>query len=288
VCEHKKRVISAAPYSDRVVHHALVNVIEPIFERGMVRDSYANRVDRGTHRAVERFTEFCRKRRYVLKMDVVRFFPSVDHEILMDAVERKIKDEDVLWLIRIILDSGREPGETDCVFHFPGDDLFTPLARRRGLPIGNLTSQFLANVYLDRFDHYVKENLRCRYYVRYMDDMVIFDDSKARLREVRAAMIEALGRLRLKVHLNKAQIWPVRQGTDWLGYRVYPAHRRVRRSNIRRFRRKLKELASAYGQSLVGIEKVKASIMSWIAHVSHADSYRLRQNLLKEVSFHRG
>ena len=288
VYEPKERIISAAPYGDRVVHHALVNIIEPIFDLSMIYDSYANRVGKGTHKAVDRFTQFSRKRRYVLKMDVVRFFPCLDHEILMEAIVRKVKDKDVIWLIAVILESGRESPKDGCVFHFPGDDLFTPLARSRGLPIGNLTSQFFANVYLDAFDHYVKEVLKCKFYMRYMDDMVVFNDSKACLKEIRAAMIAALEKLRLKVHRNRAQMWPVNRGTDWLGYRVYPTHRRLRRSNVRRFRMKLKRLAKDYKEGLIDLEDIKHSVMSWIGHVMHADSYGLRQMILDEISFQRG
>ncbi len=149
IYEPKERTISAAPYRDRVVHHALVNVIEQIFDKAMIYDSYANRVGKGTHRAVDRFTEFSRKRSHVLKMDIVRFFPSLDHQILMEVIEKKIKDKDILSLIRIILNSSEEPTNNARHQYFSGDNLFTPLERKKGLPIGNLTSQFFANVYLD-------------------------------------------------------------------------------------------------------------------------------------------
>ena len=288
IYEPKERLISAAPYRDRVVHHALVNVIEPIFDRAMVYDSYANRVGKGTHRAVDRFTKFSRKQPYVLKMDIVRFFPSLDLQILTDAIERKIKDRYILWLIRVILDHGKKPTNNGCHHYFSGDTLFAPFQKKRGLPIGNLTSQFFANVYLDGFDHYVKEELGCRFYMRYMDDMVVFDNSKTHLREIRSAMIGTLEKLRLKVHINKAQIWPVRQGTDWLGYRVYPTHRRVRKSNVRRLRRRLKRLSQDYREGLVDIGKIKASVMSWIGHVKHANSYRLRRKIFRQVYFQRG
>lgn len=288
IFEPKERLISAAPYRDRVVHHALVNVIEPLFDRAMIHDSYANRTERGTHQAVNRFTEFSRKGSYVLKMDIVRYFPNIDHEILMRAIEQRIKDRDILWLISVILESGRETEEHECLSYFRGDDLFTPVERRKGLPIGNLTSQIFANIYLDCFDHYVKEQLRCKQYIRYMDDMAVFDDSKEHLRDVKAAMIEFLEKLRLKVHINRAQYWPVSQGTDWLGYRIYQTHRRVRRSNIRRFRVRLNRLAGEYRQGTVDLHKIQTSVMSWIGHVKHADSYNLRKKILGDVLFQRG
>lgn len=288
IFEPKERIISAAPYRDRVVHHALVNVIEPIFDRSMIYDSYANRTTKGTHKAVNRFTEFSRKRRYVLKMDVVRYFPNIDHEILMRAVEKRIKDKDILWLTGVILDSGREKEDHGCLSYFRGDDLFAPLERKKGLPIGNLTSQLFANIYLDGFDHYVKERLRRKHYIRYMDDMAVFDSSKERLRDVRLAMIQFLEELRLIVHVNRAQYQPVSQGTDWLGYRIYPTHRRLRKSNIKRFRQRFEQMSEEYRKGVVDMEKVKSSVMSWIGHAKHADSYNLRKKIFSGISFQRG
>jgi hypothetical protein len=121
-----------------------------------------------------------------------------------------------------------------------------------------------------------------------MDDFVIFENSKSLLGEIRQKVIEYLGRLRLKVHLNKAQIWPVAKGTDWLGYRVYPTHRLVRRSNIRNFHRRFQHLAKAYTEGGIQLEQIKPSVMSWIGHVRHADSYGLRKKIFGEVYFQRG
>ena len=159
--EPKRRLISAAPFRDRVVHHALCNLIEPIFERTFVADSYANRLGKGTHRALQRVQELARQYPYVLQCDLRQFFPSVDHAILRGILARKLTDSDVLWLIDRILESGRGVlSEVYTMVYFPGDDLFAVL-RPRGLPIGNLTSQFWANVYLNPFDHFVKRTLRC-------------------------------------------------------------------------------------------------------------------------------
>jgi retron-type reverse transcriptase len=164
----KRRLISAAPYRDRVVHHALCRVIEPIFERGFIFDSYANRLGKGTHAALDRATQLARRYPYALKCDIEKYFPSIDHAILLERIERKIKCRRTLWLIeRIVANSN--PQE-DVVRYFPGDDLFTPAERRRGIPIGNLTSQFFANIYLDGFDHFVQERLGQPAYVRFADD----------------------------------------------------------------------------------------------------------------------
>jgi retron-type reverse transcriptase len=286
IYEPKKRLISAAPYEDRVVHHALCNLIEPIFERTFIYDSYANRKSKGTHRAVNRFTEFCRKNRYVLKCDIRKYFPSIDHEILYGLIARKLKDPDVLWLIRRIIDSSnpQEPVQT----YFPGDDLFTPFERRKGIPIGNLTSQFFANIYLNGFDHFVKRKLGCRYYLRYVDDFVALSNDKGLLHEVKDQMAEYLATLRLKLHDTKCQVFPVTQGASFLGYRIFPTHRLLKRQNVRRFQKRLQVLQHQFRQDSIRVEKVGQSIQSWIAHASHADTYGLRRKVLSGVTFQRG
>ena len=171
--EPKRRLISAAPFRDRVVHHALCQVIEPLFERRFIHDSYANRVGKGTHRALDRCQEFARQHRYVLPFDVRQFFPSMDHAILWNVLEQVIADPEVMWLIDRILASGIGVlSEEYTMQWFPGDDLLAA-ARPRGLPIGNLTSQFWANCYLDPLDQFIKRELKCRAYLRYVDDSLL-------------------------------------------------------------------------------------------------------------------
>ncbi|HIC76905.1 MAG TPA: RNA-dependent DNA polymerase, partial [Candidatus Dadabacteria bacterium] len=148
IYEPKKRMISAAPYRDRVVHNALCNVIEPIFEKSFIYDSYANRKEKGTHKALDRFVKYFRSSQYVLKCDIVKYFPSIDHEILKNLLRRKIKCKDTLWLINLIIDNSNP--QIPANEYFEGDDLFTPFERKKGLPIGNLTSQFFANIYLNQ------------------------------------------------------------------------------------------------------------------------------------------
>jgi RNA-directed DNA polymerase len=140
ILDPKPRLISAAPYRDRVVHHALCNVIIPLIERMFIRDSYANRLGYGTHRALKRFTQFFRSSRYVLQCDIRKYFPAIDHEILKTILHRRIKCPETLWLIDTIIDGSNE--QDPVIEYFPGDTLLTPIQRRRGLPIGNLTSQF--------------------------------------------------------------------------------------------------------------------------------------------------
>lgn len=174
----KVRLISAAPFRDRIAHHALCNIIEPLFERQFIHDTYANRVGRGTHKALDRCTQFLRRFEYVLPLDVQKFFPSIDDQILEDTLSKTIADDKVMELCRGIIASGSGvlKHEYEMVY-FPGDDLFAA-NRPRGLPIGNLTSQFWANVYLNGLYHFVKRQLKCRGFVRYVDDLLLFSDSK--------------------------------------------------------------------------------------------------------------
>lgn len=200
IYEPKRRLISAAPFRDRVAHHALCNLIEPIFERSFISDSYANRVGKGTHRALDRCQQFARRYRYVLSCDIRQFFPSVDHAILQSILAPKIDDPDVLWLIdQILVGGGGVLSEQYTMVYFAGDDLLAS-QRPRGLPIGNLTSQFWANCYLNPFDHFIKQELRCKGYVRYVDDFLLFADDKATLWGWLEAIQERLISLRLTIH----------------------------------------------------------------------------------------
>lgn len=283
IYEPKQRLISAAPYRDRVVHHALTRVLEPIFERSFIDDSYACRAGKGTHAAVRRSQHFARRFRYVLKADIRKFFPSVDHEILKQAIARKIKDPDVLWLVNRIIDHSN-PQEPVLAW-FPGDDLFTPSERRRGLPIGNQTSQFFANVYLDPLDHFVRDRLGAGGYVRYVDDFLLFSDDKQELHAIRRQMAGFLRTLRLQLHPKKCAVLPVSQGIRFLGYRVFPTHRLLVKENVRRFRRRVRRMQRQYAARELSVEDVRRSLMSWSGHAKQADTYRLRRHLFATITF---
>jgi len=238
----KRRLISAAPFRDRVVHHALMNIIAPHFERQFIHDSYANRVGKGTHRALDRCTYFLRRYKYVMHCDVRQFFPSVDHEILKDILARSIVDGNVLGLADKILASGAGVNTTESeIVYFPSDDLFAGF-RSRGLPIGNLTSQHWANVYLNELDQYTKRVLKCRAYMRYVDDMLFFANHKHQLQEWRSAVIAFLQRLRLNLHEKRAQPRPVHTGVSFFGFTLFPDHRRLKRRNGVAFQRRLRKL----------------------------------------------
>lgn len=283
--EPKPRLISAAPYRDRIVHHALVNVLEPIFERSFLPDSYACRKGKGTHAAVRRCQEFARQFPYAWKADIRKYFPSLDHQILKGLISRKIRDPRVLDLVGSIVDHSN-PQEEVADF-FAGDDLFSPFERRRGLPIGNQTSQFFANVYLDPLDHFVKDNLGAGAYLRYCDDFVVFGDTKEELCEVRRRAIPFLAGLRLRLHATKNQIFPMKNGIAFVGYRVFRSHRGLAKANVFRFRRRLRCLQKRYEARLIELRDAWPHIMSWMGHACQADTFRLRERLLFEHPFRR-
>ena len=279
----KKRLISAAPVRDRVVHHALCRVIEPIWEQRFIHDTYANRVGKGTHRALDRAQSFARRYQYVLQCDVKQFFPSIDHGILRAEFARLIRDENTLWLCDQILISGVGVlAEEYEMVYFDGDDLLSA-SRPRGLPIGNLTSQFWANVYLNEFDHFIKRDLKCPAYVRYVDDFLLFSNDKRDLANWRIAVIQKLAALRLSLHEESAQIFPTQTGIPFLGFRIFPEFRRVKQRKVIHFRRKLRRLLEAYSTGGFSFEQVDASIQGWINHVRYADSWGLRRSVLAGV-----
>jgi RNA-directed DNA polymerase len=281
--EPKHRLISAAPFRDRVVHHALCNVIEPMFERRFIADSYANRVGKGTHRALDRCQAFARRYRYVLQCDVRQFFPSIDHAILRDILGRVVDDPDAMWLVDRILASGVGVLSDEYgMAWFPGDDLFA-VNRPRGLPIGNLTSQFWANCFLNPFDHFVKRELNCKGYLRYVDDTLLFADDKATLWDWREAVIERLARMRLTIHERQAFPRPVAEGIPFLGFVVFPAKRRLKRRKGIAYRRRLKGLLAAYAAGEASLDRVNGSVQGWVNHARYGNTWGLRRALLSTL-----
>ena len=283
IYDPKPRLISAAPYRDRVVHHALCNIIIPLIEPSFIADSYANRRGFGTHRALKRFTKFFRSHDYILQCDIRKYFPSIDHEILKGIIRRKLKCPETLWLIELIIDNSnlQEP----VLDYFPDDNLLTPLERRHGLPIGNLTSQFFCNWYLNGFDHFVKEKLKVKKYLRYVDDFALFSNDYLFLKEARVAMETYLQTLRLKLHPAKTQLFETGYGANFLGFRILNDRIRVRNDNLSRGRKRLKQMKSDYLQGKISFEKVNQRLQSWIAHLEHGDTYRLRQDINQQWDF---
>ena len=283
VRESKRRLVSAAPFRDRVVHHALINIIEPLFEQRFMADSYANRVGRGTHRALDRCQQFARRYPYVLQCDVRQFFPSIDHAILRSCLAHHIPDEGTMWLVDQVLESGVGVlSQEYTMAWFQGDDLMAAL-RARGLPIGNLTSQFWANVYLHDLDQFIKRRLRCPAYLRYMDDFLLFADDKHSLWEWREAIINRLAKLRLTLHERRAQVYPVSEGVPFLGFRLYPDHRRLKSARGYVFRRRLKTLVSQCQNGELDTVGITAVVQGWVAHAAHGDTWGLRRAVLSSV-----
>ena len=284
IYEGKKRQISAAPFRDRVVHHALTGVLEPIFERSFIFDSYACRKGKGTHAAVDR----CQAVRPPLPLRSQGGCPQVlsvnRPPNPQGLITRKIKDPDVFWLVGLIIDHSNP--QDPVLMWFPGDDLFTPTERRRGLPLGNQTSQFFANVYLDPLDHFVCDRLGFSY-VRYVDDFLVFADDKRRLHEVRMEVERFLETLRLQIHQDGSVVFPCDQGIRFLGYRVFPTHRLLAQENVRRFRRRMRWMQREFASGRIGFDAIRPRIMSWLGHARHADTYRLRTDLFRRMTFQR-
>lgn len=259
VSDSKRREIQAAPFRDRVVHQAMVAALDPVFEKRFVFDSYACRRGKGTHAGIKRFERYARVSHYALTMDISKYFASIDHDILFSLLSRKIRDERMLALCRIVIESSEET---------PG----------RGIPIGNLTSQLFANVYLDELDQYIKHELRVRRYVRYMDDFVLLHDDKLYLHELKRRITEFLAaRLRLTVHPKKAQIAPTHCGIGFLGFHVFPHHRLLRKSTVKRF------VARAKAAKRGGGELSEDSLRSWLSWASGASSRGLLVSLARRL-----
>lgn len=283
VREPKERLVSAAPFRDRVVHHALCAVVSPIFEGGFIANSYANRAGKGTHRAIEAFEAYRDRYAHVLRCDIFRYFPSIDHAILKAEFRRRIACERTLALMNRIVD-GSNPQE--CVdLYFAGDDLFSPFERRRGLPIGNLTSQFFANLYLDRFDHWVTEVLRAPY-VRYVDDFALFHDDMAILARWRSGIERFLEGRRLRLHPKKTFIASAAEPANFLGFELMVrGYRRLPEDNLGRFRNRLRGFRDRYRAGAMAEGDVRARVGAWIAHAGHANTWKLRQNLFRGCWF---
>jgi RNA-directed DNA polymerase len=280
--EPKRRLISAAPFRDRVVHHALCNIIEPIFESLFHPHSYANRVGKGTHRAIDQLQTYARRYRYVLRLDIVQHFPSLDHAVLKETLFQVIGDERIRGLIDLILRSGEGvlADEYDMVY-FPHDDLFACI-KPRGLPIGNLTSQFWSNCYLNPLDWFISRELDCRAYLRYVDDMALFSDSKQQLQEWQERIVHRLSRLRLTLHEKSAQPFPTAGGIPWLGFVIYPTHRKLKRRNVVAFQRRLAQNIGWYQEGKISFAELDAAVQGWINHVRYGDTWGLRDHLFAQ------
>lgn len=281
VYEPKERQVAALPFRDRVVQHALVAAIEPIWERRFIADSYACRPGRGTHRGADKAQAMLRQvkrehgRVFVFKADIAKYFASIDHTILKQQLRRRIACRPTLALLDHIIDSANGIHSTPGV----------------GLPIGNLSSQLCANIVLHDLDEFVKHGLRQRHYVRYMDDFIVVHHDRAHLQRVRVKVERFLAqRLRLTTN-HKTDIFPIAplrgRALDFLGYRMWPTHRRLRKSSIARITHTLRRLGRQYARGQVSLARITESVKSWVAHALHADALGLRTKVLGRFRFGR-
>lgn len=231
VNDPKPRDIQKASVRDRLLHHTVYRILCPYFDRKFIADSFSCRLEKGTHKALNRFREFSlktsknnTKQCWILKCDIRKFFASIDHQILMNILEKYLEDRSVLWLLKEIISS------------------FGSSAPGVGLPLGNLTSQILANVYMNEFDQFIKYRLKIKYYIRYADDFVIFSRDRNYLEElINPIRIFLLDNLKLKLHEDKIYIKTVGSGVDFLGWVHFPDHRILRTATKRRMFRKIEE-----------------------------------------------
>jgi retron-type reverse transcriptase len=287
VRDRKLRLISAAPFRDRVVQHALMNIVEPELDKAFIRETFASRKHKGVHAAVNLYRRWANRYAYALKMDIRRYFDSIDHQLVKQKLVNFIADTDVLWLFDTIIDSSPLPLNS-CVVIAADDDLVDLACREVGLPLGNLTSQFLGNLYLNDLDHYVKDKLKIPAYLRYVDDMILLADCKDQLWDWCDAIEQFLARERIGIHPRKKTLVPVSAGLDVLGYRVFPDSTRLSRGSGYKFRRKLRSLAKAYSEERMTLQDIKPHVAGWLGHARQADTRGLCKAVLSEVSFVKG
>jgi retron-type reverse transcriptase len=267
----KTRKISKSDFRDRIVHHALVRVIEPLFDKIFIYDSCANRKKKGGLFTINRFKYFLWKitknrtsRAYCLKADIKHYFQEVDHQILIHIIRKKVRDKRIVWLIKKIL----------------GNNV-TSNSFGKGMPLGNLTSQFFANVYLNELDYFVKHKLRVKFYIRYVDDFVLLHPSEFQLklwgRRVEEFLL--LG-LKLELHNEKSRKIFLSKGIDFVGFRNFYNFRLLRKRNIRNMELKIK----LFGKGKISGEKIHEIFQGWQAYARWANTYKLRKKFEKEIN----
>ena len=281
--EPKTRLVSAAPFRDRVVHHAVIAVIAPPLERHFIPTSYANRKGYGSHRELRRFHRACREHPWVLQADIRLYFPSIDHRLLTAQLERSIVCPHTRWLLAVILANGASAGPA--IDAFPGDTLLTPLGRPRGLPIGNLTSQFLANLHLNTIDHKLRTFPGIRACLRYVDDLALFADRPEPLRQALVLLRSELADLRLRLHPSKTYLHRTAMGASFVGFHVIGGRIRLRNHSLLRIRRGLRHTATCLAQQCISQNQAWASCQSWDAHLAHGHTLGLRHRLFAPYSF---
>lgn len=275
----KQRHIHKAAVRDRVLHHAVFSVLNPIFEPTFIAHSLSCRVGKGTHKGVEILDKTTKtvsrntyKSCFALKCDIKKFFETVDHAILMTLLAKRIKDADAMWILGEIV--GGFKSEYSNLFH------------AKGLPIGNLTSQLFANIYLNEFDQFVKHRLKIKNYVRYTDDFVIVSYDKSFLENLIEPIRKFLrDTLALELHPRKVTIRKLHWGIDFLGYIVLPHHRLLRTKTKQRILRKLRKRVSEYKNGIITKQTLEQSLRSYLGVLSHANTHKFGDELKNQFWF---
>jgi retron-type reverse transcriptase len=278
----KLRRIHKAVVRDRVLHHATFAVLNKIFEPTFIDDSFSCRIDKGTHKGVEKVVNMLRATSrnntrpcYALKCDVRKFFDSVDHEVLKNILIKKIKDQKTISLLEEVIESYRMCGtlrESKTL------SLFT--TNSKGVPIGNLTSQIFANIYMNEFDQFVKHGLRVKNYARYTDDFMIISEDRKYLEELLPKLQDFLReRLKLELHPNKISIRKFNEGIDFLGYVIFPHYRLLRAKTKKRVLRNIRKKMLYYQRGLIPENNLHQSMQSYLGVLSHANTYELTEDL---------
>lgn len=265
VQDPKLRRIHKSCVRDRVLHQTVFRSLYSIFDKGFIFDSYSCRFNKGNHRAVNRLRKFTRKvsknntkNCYILKCDIRKFFDSVDQEILLNLFKKKIKDNNTLWLIEKIIKSFKKEN-------------------RKGLPLGNVTSQLFANIYLNELDQFIKHKLKAKYYLRYCDDFVVLNNNKQYLEKLIIQISNFLREsLKVFLHLGKIEIKKFKQGIDFLGYVVLPHHRVLRTKTKRRMFKKIRIKKQELENKLITKESFDQSLQSYLGMLKHCEGHKLK------------
>lgn len=238
-------------------------VLEDWYEQRFIYHSYATRKGKGTHKAIQTAQRYAKQNKYFLKMDIQKYFASIDHQILMNTLELKIKDKYILDLCSKIILKG---GDNNC-----------------GLPIGNLTSQFFANVYLDLLDHFLKDKLKAKYYLRYMDDFCVFSNIKEELLAFKLQIVNFLDKeLKLTPKKSATMLNYTQQGLPFLGVRIYPNLIRYKKENFNRSFNKLKKREYEYSHNLISYDTYISSMQSLISVLTHYGNNLLNSKLYRD------
>lgn len=278
----KKRLIMSLQFKDRVIQWAFYQVLNPIFDKSFIHDSYACRKGKGTHKAADRLqywlrhTERKAEQYYYLKLDISKFFYRIDHEVLLKILKNKIKDTDVIRTLNTIINS--EESKFGLPSGMEVDEVpFEQRLDNVGVPIGNLTSQMFANIYMNELDQFAKHKLKLKYYIRYMDDIIILHKDKKYLADIKEEIEEFLNDY-LKLHLNnKTCIRPTSMGIEFVGFRIWSTHKKLRKETTKRMKSRLKYLFEAYKHEEITKESLDRSIASYKGIMNHFDSYGLRK-----------